>query len=257
MLYITRGTNPQRKIQLKKKFFQVILFGVVLGLISSFLGGVVRAELQIDGSFNDTLTLSLDDLAAMPKTYVNAELYCSGYFVDGGEWAGVKVRLLLEKAGFDLQAAGVTFSASDGYTASITMTDCLYDDVIIAYEKDGKPLRETLRLVIPGANGNFWVAMVTAITPTNSLDQLQPARAMSLFPTRQPSPKSTPQPSPAPQPENQSTTSPVALPPNSQPVQQQDSSNSNFPINNLYPLLAATLAATATITGYLLYKRKK
>ena len=37
-------------------------------------------------------------------------------------------------------------------------------DVIIAYKLNSYPLMETLRLVIPDANGNMWIAMITSIS---------------------------------------------------------------------------------------------
>ncbi len=37
-------------------------------------------------------------------------------------------------------------------------------DVIIAYELDGNPLKENLRLVLPGTSGNLWISMIASIT---------------------------------------------------------------------------------------------
>ena len=37
------------------------------------------------------------------------------------------------------------------------------EDVILAYEKDGKPLREKLRLVVPGNWGYKWIKWLTQI----------------------------------------------------------------------------------------------
>ena len=43
------------------------------------------------------------------------------------------------------------------------------DDVIIAYEKDGEPLPETTRLVIPGTVGGQWISNITQISlPTST-----------------------------------------------------------------------------------------
>jgi hypothetical protein len=49
-------------------------------------------------------------------------------------------------------------------------------DVIIAYEKDHAPLLETLRLVIPEANGNLWISMITSM----NMSSLHPTENLSV-----------------------------------------------------------------------------
>jgi DMSO/TMAO reductase YedYZ molybdopterin-dependent catalytic subunit len=144
------------------------------------------------------------------------------------------------------------------------------EDVIIAYEKDGQPLTETLRLVIPWANGNLWISMITELVVsgangnlwikmiTDSTTGTPPSGSPSSTPQPSPAPNQfpTPQSSPTPQPENQSVTSPVIPSSNSQPVQQQSSSGSSLPMEYGYLILSAIIVAAAA-TGYLFYKRRK
>jgi DMSO/TMAO reductase YedYZ molybdopterin-dependent catalytic subunit len=271
---------------LKKTLFQISLLAMAFGLIlSSSLTGVFGLEVSsavnattnndsatrliVDGLVNNTLTLSLDDLAAMPKSIVYAELYCYGLIVTSGNWGGVNLGLLLNMAGVDQQTASVEFHAQDGYSITLSITEAMREDVIIAYEKDGQPLTEKLRLVVPGANGDIWISMITdlVIHGTNgdlwismitdlvdhgaksdiSISVPQPSQAPNQFPT--------PQSSPTPQPENQSVTSPVIPPSNSQPVQQHSSSGSSLPMEYGYLILSAIIVSAAT--GYLFYKRRK
>lgn len=259
-----------------KRLFQIWLLAMALGLIlpSSLIGvfaqvsdtGTVTAgvnygwKLQI-GTNNNSLSLSLGDLSAMPKTIVNAELFCYGQLVESGEWGGVKLGLLLEKAGFDEQATGVQFFAADGYTITLSISSALADNVIIAYEKDGMPLPETLRLVVPGTSGDLWISMITLMSITNSIDQRGPnpypaSVIQELLPTIKQSPKPTP--APTPEPSNQSTAQPIVPPPNSQPVEQkQDSSSSSLQVDYGYPILYAIIMAAAVAAGYMFYKRRK
>ncbi len=69
---------------------------------------------------------------------------------------------LLQKVGIN-NAESVVVKASDGSSCAISLETAFREDVIIAYQKDGQPLSEVLRLVIPGANGDMWVAQITHI----------------------------------------------------------------------------------------------
>jgi hypothetical protein len=110
------------------------------------------------------LSLTYEQLTAMPKTIVNADLYCYGALVTSGNWGGVQVSYLLEQANATAEVGSITLTASDGYKASIPIVTAMDSNTIIAYEKDGQPLNEGLRLVLPDVNGNSWIAMITTIT---------------------------------------------------------------------------------------------
>jgi DMSO/TMAO reductase YedYZ molybdopterin-dependent catalytic subunit len=119
--------------------------------------------LLVDGFVQRPLNLTLNELVAMPRSTVNAELYClpavgsSGVLVDYGNWTGVRLELVLEKAGVSPQAVKVAFYAEDGFTTDLAVTTAMREDMILAYEKDGKPLPEKLRLAVPGMWGYKWI----------------------------------------------------------------------------------------------------
>ena len=125
--------------------------------------------LLVDGFVQRPLNLTLNELIAMPRSTVNAELYClpavgsSGVLVDHGNWTGVRLELILEKAGVSPQAVKVAFYAEDGFTTDLTVTTAMHEDIILAYEKDGKPLPEKLRLAVPGMWGYKWIKWLTHI----------------------------------------------------------------------------------------------
>ena len=107
--------------------------------------------------------LNYGELVAMPRTTVYAELDCIGTYVDNGNWTGVRVEYLLEKAGVTQQADTVELYARDGYSTHISYLTATRDDVIVAYEKDGSELPETTRLVVPDTNGDVWISKIARI----------------------------------------------------------------------------------------------
>ena len=117
------------------------------------------------------IILNYGELVTMPKTTIYAELYCYGSLVDRGNWTGVKLGFLLEKAGSTQQAETVELIASDGYSVTIPISVAMREDVIVAWEKDGIALPEGTRLVVPGVNGDEWISSISQIkiiSPSNS-----------------------------------------------------------------------------------------
>jgi DMSO/TMAO reductase YedYZ molybdopterin-dependent catalytic subunit len=123
-------------------------------------------SLVVDGLVQFPLNLTFDDLVAMPRSTVGAKLYCV-YLpttpIDAGYWTGVRLGLLLEQAGVSQEAIKVAFYADDGFTTDLTVTTAMRNDIIVAYEKDGQPLTEGLRLVVPGKWGYKWISGLTRI----------------------------------------------------------------------------------------------
>jgi DMSO/TMAO reductase YedYZ molybdopterin-dependent catalytic subunit len=111
-----------------------------------------------------TTILSYDQLLTLPQTTVYAELYCYGAPVTKGYWTGVKLTDLLSFVGLNPSGGSIDFQAKDGYKVSIPLEMALEPNVIVAYQKDGIPLAETYRLVLPGSNGNLWISLITDIS---------------------------------------------------------------------------------------------
>jgi len=110
----------------------------------------------------------------MPKTIVSADLSCYGNLISSGAWGGVKLSDLINQAGIDPSVASIDFTAQDGYSVSIPINTAVRTDIIVAYDLDGAPLTEVLRLVVPEANGNIWIARITSINMSiSSVDQAQ------------------------------------------------------------------------------------
>lgn len=156
----------------------VVLVVTYLGLVPELAASYVNPtdaeinsadaewQLTVTGLVEHPLNLSWAEIVAMPQTTVNAPLICvdmPNYVLMQGNWTGVKLRLLLEKAGISPQAIKVGFHAKDGYSTDLTMEAAMRDDIILAYEKDGEPLNEVLRLVAPGKWGYKWISQVVRV----------------------------------------------------------------------------------------------
>ncbi len=109
------------------------------------------------------INVGYNELVAMPRTTVDAELDCVGTYVASGNWTGVQLGYLLERAGVNQKANTVELYASDGYSTHISFSVATRVDVIVAYELDGNALPEVTRLVIPDTNGDIWISNITRI----------------------------------------------------------------------------------------------
>jgi len=207
--------------------------------------------LKVAGKVNHPITLTLEELAAIPQTTVSAPLYCFGRLVTSGDWSGVQLSLLLEKVEYDKNVKSVQFYATDGYTVNIPIAEALREDVIIAYKKDEQLLPETLRLVIPGANGELWISMINQLILSideTTISQSEP----DLRKIIQPSP--TPQQSPTPQPTSKPEATPSASP---------LPSTTTKPLNSESAPVALATTAIAALTviigsaGLLTYLKKR
>jgi len=226
-------------------------------------GATLKINFFVNNTFDRTSAFSFEDLTAMPKTIVYAELSCFGTLLQTGNWGGVSLGVLLSAAGFNEPTADIQFYASDGYTVPYSISDSTSKDVIIAYELDGNPLPETLRLVVPGANGELWISMITTMSINSAFYPSSPNPDAASIVLNQPAlqPSSTPQPSPTPKPRDQlitqPTVQPTVLPPTNPPVQQQNASSLNLQIKYGYPVLTGIIVVVTLAIGYLFYRRRK
>jgi len=132
--------------------------------------GTSKESLLVDGLVQNTLNLTLDELKAMPKTSVNAVLYCvdsPGTPIAQGNWTGVKLSFILGLAKVYSGAIKIAFFAADGYTTDLTITTGMRQDIIIAYELNSVSLTEKMRLVVPGMWGYKWISVLNHIELVN------------------------------------------------------------------------------------------
>jgi hypothetical protein len=160
---IVGKTQTKNKIAATFILLTFLLFPLITHELAS-ANSSTQWDLPITTLSGATITFNYNDLLAMPKTMVSADLSCYGNLIASGTWGGVKLADILNQAGIDPSATNIDFMAEDGYSVSIPINTAMRSDIIVAYDMDGAPLTEVLRLVVPEANGNIWIARITSIS---------------------------------------------------------------------------------------------
>ncbi len=99
-------------------------------------------HLAVKGMVDRPVTYTYDELLALPPTSLTKDFQCvTGWRVPGVKWRGVLLRDLLDRSGVQPGAKALRFTSFDGtYTESLTLDQARRDDVIVAYEMEGKPV---------------------------------------------------------------------------------------------------------------------
>ena len=158
-----------------------------------------KFRLTVRGNVERMLSLSLTDLAAMPRVELAAVNQCSGNSrglfvprVPGGQWAngamgnarwsGVRLKDVLDRAGVKRSAVQVRFDGLDtpvvddapDFRKSLDIDHARDGEVMIAYAMNGEQLPLLngfpLRLVVPGWYSTYWVKMLSDIEVLDHAD---------------------------------------------------------------------------------------
>jgi hypothetical protein len=171
MTRVIRGWGRDAR-QMKTKHTTTCVIAILIGLLLTTITGSVIAEststLEITNLSGARISLSQEELESMPTTTVYAELYCDGSLATSGNWTGIQLSDLLIKAQQAPEVSSIQFTASDGYKVNIPIELAIQPQTIIAYQKDGQPLIEGLRLILVGTNGGAWISLITTITMSSS-----------------------------------------------------------------------------------------
>ncbi|MGI9032881.1 MAG: molybdopterin-dependent oxidoreductase [Acidimicrobiales bacterium] len=99
-------------------------------------------RLKVSGMVDRPTELGTAELRAMPPTDLQRDFQCvTGWRVRDVSWVGVRLADVLDRAGVQAGAGGVRFHSADGlYTESLTLDQARRDDVMVAYELEGKPV---------------------------------------------------------------------------------------------------------------------
>jgi DMSO/TMAO reductase YedYZ molybdopterin-dependent catalytic subunit len=149
-------------------------------------------RLSVHGHVDRPLSLSLDEVLALPQVELAAINQCSGnsrgYFqprVSGAQWShgamgnarwtGVSLKTVLDRAGVKAGAVQVRFSGLDEAVLpdapklmkSLAIDHARDDEVMLAYAMNGEQLPLLngfpLRLIVPGWYSTYWVKMLSDI----------------------------------------------------------------------------------------------
>src|SRR5580692_9856664 len=160
---------------------------------------VTTFRLTVHGHVNQNLSLTLDDLQALPGVELAAINQCSGnsrgYFqprVPGAQWShgamgnarwtGVRLKDVLDRAGVKAGAVQVRFNGMDepvvpdapDFMKSLAIDHARDGEVMLAYAMNGEQLPLLngfpLRLVVPGWFATYWIKMLNDIEVLDSPD---------------------------------------------------------------------------------------
>lgn len=205
---------------MKSRLIKLFIFMSILPLLLSLntttpVSAAASNGLGITNFEGINFSFTQQELLLMPKTEVNANLYCFGTLVTAGNWVGIQFSYLLSLAQVNSNVSSIEFHASDGYSVSVPLELAMQPQTIIAYEKDNQSLSEGLRLILPGYNGGSWISMITSISMSASTVDYPPGLNVGdITPPLQQMQKANPQPTadpqtiltPSPTPENTPST---------------------------------------------------
>jgi DMSO/TMAO reductase YedYZ molybdopterin-dependent catalytic subunit len=99
-------------------------------------------RLDVDGLADAPYTVGYDELLQMPAVNLTKDFQCvTGWRVPRVPWKGVRLADVIERAAPQAAVTAVEFESFDGaYTETLTLEQARRDDVIVAYELDGKPI---------------------------------------------------------------------------------------------------------------------
>jgi DMSO/TMAO reductase YedYZ molybdopterin-dependent catalytic subunit len=127
-------------------------------------------KLTVDGNVEKKLSLSMTDLRRLPIVNLNSDFHCvTSWTRLDNKWKGVRVKDVLALA--KPKGKFVTQTAFSGHTTSTPIDELLDDDVIIAWEQEGKPLTlehgAPMRIVLPKKYAYKGVKWLNKLTVTD------------------------------------------------------------------------------------------
>ncbi len=108
----------------------------------------------VDGLVEQPLTLTYDELLALPRTTVRCDIHCvTTWSRFDNTFEGVAVQRLLERATVKPAARFCLVSAEQGFTTNISLTDLDRPENMVAFKHDGEWLTPEhggpARLLVP------------------------------------------------------------------------------------------------------------
>jgi len=111
-------------------------------------------DFTVEGLVEKPIRMRYDEFKRLPKVLSTSDFHCvTGWSRLGNRWEGVAFKAVVDMVKPLKGARFVTVVAEGDYTTSLPLGQLLDDDVLLAYELDGKALDAEhggpLRLVVP------------------------------------------------------------------------------------------------------------
>ena len=128
-------------------------------------------KLEITGLVDSSFSMTWEDIQTWPVAYSDTILmYCVEGWEVWGNWKGLQIGSLLEKASPQPEGNHILFGCVDGYSTSLPLSYLLKYNIILAYEVNGSPLSVSdgfpLRLIAFGKYGYKWAKWITSMEVT-------------------------------------------------------------------------------------------
>jgi len=134
-------------------------------------------RLQVTGAVEQPLSLSWDEVLALPQARQTTDFHCvTGWTVGGVHWQGVRLQDLWDRAKPTSEAKYANFiSLEQPYVDSLSMQQTTMPNVMLAHGMDSQPLTQAhgapMRLVIPEMYGYKGVKWLTRIDLVPKLEE--------------------------------------------------------------------------------------
>jgi len=103
-------------------------------------GDVRSFRLKVHGLCKTPFEVDYAGLLKLPQVVKEADVHCvTGWSMLHGQWKGVQVSMLAEKAGIKSEARHVIFESHHGFTSNAPLKEALADNALITYRVNGKP----------------------------------------------------------------------------------------------------------------------
>jgi DMSO/TMAO reductase YedYZ molybdopterin-dependent catalytic subunit len=161
-------------------------------------------RLNIEGRVGMPLDLTFSDILESPTKKLDAVLECAGdpstgSAVSNGNWEGVSIAYLLERAKADPDAVTVLFEGADSgklfseapelpYCQVVPMGKCLQSESLLAFKLNGQYLARRggfpARALFPGwygMNSVKWLRRIVVLSPSDPVPNFQPSGMNRLY----------------------------------------------------------------------------
>jgi DMSO/TMAO reductase YedYZ molybdopterin-dependent catalytic subunit len=134
--------------------------------------------LTVKGQVNNSVTVTYDEIKAMPFVEQYATLECvsnkiGGDLIGTALWRGIRLKDLLDRAKVLPGAKYIVFRCSDGYDVGIPLENGMMDGTLLAYDMNLVPLTTAhgfpVRAIVPGLYGMMNPKWITEIEIVDSV----------------------------------------------------------------------------------------